>query len=650
VTAAFSRETGLPLFLLEESARLDLVGAKRWFGERVIGQPEAVDLVVDLLATVKAGLTRARKPIASLLFIGPTGVGKTEMAKALAEFLFGSKQRLTRLDMSEYADPLAVQRLIGGGFASEGILTARVREQPFAVVLLDEFEKAHPLFLDLLLQMLGEGRLTDAAGRLADFSNAVVILTSNLGAESFRQGSLGFLTDGAARQDARQHFVEEVRRSVRPELFNRLDRIVAFAPLDEQTTLKIARRQLQLLEQRDGIRFRGVHLDVGREVAAHLARKGYDPRYGARPLKRAVERELLAPLADRMNGYAGDAALDVQVRTEADGLRLHVRAQVDDETGRQVVAGGAGTSGTEAVAACLDFRRDLQALRRSSSAQEVYNEIFRLEQLEKKLERQGRKSPEQLQRLARIGRLRRITEPLEALGARGYALEDEALLGFHSGRPVHEARLRTEVHELRQQWREVLLSLYCLYFPNPDQITLAVWSEHPGHLFALARAYYGIVTESGGRADVWQYRPHRLAGDPDDPILERHEVRQPAEFLNGTPEGVLGIAFGIRAAAALPRFFPEAGVHLFTDPKNQGRCLVETEDVAVALYAPPRGIERRGGVPAGPRRRSYDWAKSVVEDHWLERQFHCHERALQAILAEAIEEMLLRNLLALVER
>jgi hypothetical protein len=314
------------------------------------------------------------------------------------------------------------------------------------------------------------------------------------------------------------------------------------------------------------------------------------------------------------------------------------------------VAGGAGTTGADAVAACLDLRRDLQALRRSSSTQEVYDEIFRLEQLEKRLERQGRKSPEQLQRLARIGRLKRITAPLKSLCAGVQALEDGALVGFHSGKPVHEARLRTEVHEWRQQWREVLLNLYCLYHVNPDEITLALWSEQPAHLFALAGAYYGIVTEGGGRADVWQYRPHRRAHDPEDAILERHEVRQPAEFLTGSPEGVLGIAFGIRAPAALPRFLPEEGVHLITDPKNQGRCLVDTQAVAVAVYDPPRGIERRGAIPTVPRRRSYDWAKSVVEDHRLERQYHCNERALQAILAEAIEAMLLRNLLSLVDR
>ena len=171
VVAAFARETGLPLWLLDDAVPLDLSATRDWFAQRVIGQEDAVSRVVDLLATVKAGLSREHKPLASFLFLGPTGVGKTEMAKSLAEFLFGSSKssgsssgqdsRLIRIDMSEYSDALAVQRLIGGSAEAEGVLTARVREQPFAVVLLDEFEKGHPALFDLLLQVLGEGRLTE---------------------------------------------------------------------------------------------------------------------------------------------------------------------------------------------------------------------------------------------------------------------------------------------------------------------------------------------------------------------------------------------------------------------------------------------------------------------------------------------------------
>lgn len=315
VTKAFARETGLPLFLLEDSVPLDLKEAQEWFATRVIGQNDAVSLIVDLLATVKAQMTRPQKPIASLMFIGPTGVGKTEMAKALAEFLFGSRERLTRFDMSEYADPLASQRLIGGLGSAEGLLTAKVREQPFSVILLDEVEKAHPQFFDLLLQVLGEGRLTDASGRLADFCTSVVIMTSNLGAESYQKGAVGFrAASDSDLQQAKEHFETAVQKRVRPELFNRIDRVVPFGPLQEDILLQITHRMLEQIQSRDGIRYRGAELTIDKEVHAWLAKVGFDIRYGARPLKRAIERELLAPLAEQMNDYQGDTAVTATVQ------------------------------------------------------------------------------------------------------------------------------------------------------------------------------------------------------------------------------------------------------------------------------------------------------------------------------------------------
>src|SRR5437764_824223 len=216
------------------------------------------------------------------------------MAKALAEFRFGSPQRLTRFDMSEYGDPVAVRRLVGTAFGSEGLLTAKVREQPFSVVLLDEFEKAHPAFFDLMLQVLGEGRLTDAAGRVADFSNAVVIMTSNLGAASFQQAPFGL---GAGQpRDQGAHFLEEVRDFLRPELFNRIDRVVPFSGLGPDIILQIARREIELIKNRDGVRLREVELEISDAVVEFLATKGFDSLYGARPLKRAIERQLLTPL------------------------------------------------------------------------------------------------------------------------------------------------------------------------------------------------------------------------------------------------------------------------------------------------------------------------------------------------------------------
>jgi ATP-dependent Clp protease ATP-binding subunit ClpA len=200
------------------------------------------------------------------------------MAKSLAEFLYQDRRRMIRFDMSEYAHPAAVERLIGGQGCSQGLLTQKVRDQPFMVVLLDEFEKAHPSFYDVLLQVLGEGRLTDGAGRTADFTSTVVIMTSNLGTESFRQAGIGFAGSGGS-EGARQHFEREVKAFLRPEMFNRIDRIVPFAPLDVGVIASIATREIGRAIERDGVRLRGVNVTLNSDVAGARLR---------RPLRRAT--------------------------------------------------------------------------------------------------------------------------------------------------------------------------------------------------------------------------------------------------------------------------------------------------------------------------------------------------------------------------
>ena len=233
VTAAFARRSGLPLALLSDDVQFRMAEVREHFEQRVLGQPRATSTVADLVAVLKAGLSDPSKPLASYFFVGPTGVGKTELAKALAEFLFGSRERLVRFDMAEYASPDAVQRLVGTSWgSSEGELTRRVREQPFCVVLLDEIEKAHPSVFDALLAVIGEGRLTDAAGRVADFRSAIVIMTSNLGASRSRSAALGFGGDSGVTGD---RYVEEAERFFRPEFFNRIDRVVVFHPLAAAT-------------------------------------------------------------------------------------------------------------------------------------------------------------------------------------------------------------------------------------------------------------------------------------------------------------------------------------------------------------------------------------------------------------------------------
>lgn len=673
VTVAFSGETGLPLTLLEESERLELAATRSWFAERVIGQAEPVDLVVDLLTTVKAGLTRPRKPIASLLFIGPTGVGKTEMAKALAEFLFGAIDRLTRFDMSEYADPDAVHRLIGGSILGEGHLTARIREQPFSVLLLDEIEKAHPLLFDLLLQVLGEGRLTDAAGRVADFSNAVVIMTSNLGAETFRQGSFGIVAQRQSVQQAREHFVRAVEKFFRPELFNRIDRVVPFAPLDEATILRIAHRQLDLIRVRSGVRYRGVSLTLAPEVAPHLARRGFDARYGARPLKRAIDRELLAPLADKLNGYAVETLVAARLSLDDGALAAEVKAivpQADDQPIR---------ADAENVTACLELRRDLQKLLRSSSALEMDNEIHRLQLIETRTHKGKAISPDDARRLSQLAAWREIRRGIDDLVAAAHTLEEVGLLALLARSPESSksdvmAKLPARLQALRVQWNRWLLALYLMRFEKPDDVLVCVFSEASSLLMLLADAYARVAVQSGGRADVWQFLPSRKKRDPSKPApLERRLVLDANLFWQGAVsvpvrwwdhekktfkdeervarplDGVIGLGLAIHGPAALPRFIGETGQHALRTPQVNGVCLVDASAHAFRDYEPPHGMDRKGAVANLERRRSYNLVAGTIEDERLDGKHYANIDNLWVGLGQTLDRCLAKNLDAMLD-
>jgi ATP-dependent Clp protease ATP-binding subunit ClpC len=294
-----SETTGLPLHVVDPQAPLDLGAVRAFFATRIIGQPEAVDCIVDRIALIKAGLTDPTRPLGVFLFVGPTGTGKTELAKALAEFLFGSPDRLVRLDMSEFQTADSLERLLAGSTErNEGAaLISSVRRNPFSVVLLDEFEKAHRRIWNVFPQLFDDGRLTDDRGRTADFRQCVVILTSNLGAAVERGGRLGFVTDVGPR--FRPAAVERVVEQVfRPELRNRIDRIVVFRPFEREQMRALLQRELMQVLTRRGFRSRPWAVEWDEAALEFLAEKGFSADLGARPLKRAVERYLLAPLAN----------------------------------------------------------------------------------------------------------------------------------------------------------------------------------------------------------------------------------------------------------------------------------------------------------------------------------------------------------------
>lgn len=297
VYRAFSVRSGIPMFLLREEQAVRYTEVLEFFARRVIGQRAAIERVAQALCMVKAGLQPPARPLANLLFVGPTGVGKTEVAKTLARFLYGTTERMVRFDMSEFTDPLAAERLIRGTQSVDGELTRRVRQQPFCVVLLDEIEKAHPAVFDLLLQVLGEGRLSDARGRTTWFHNCIVIMTSNIGARQVGRRS-GFAQDEEREASLDQSYRDEVDRHFRPEFVNRLDRVIPFSSLTATDIATVARVSMRGILERDGIAGRGVDVKISDRALAQLAAAGHSDAYGARALRRHLEHRLVVPMAE----------------------------------------------------------------------------------------------------------------------------------------------------------------------------------------------------------------------------------------------------------------------------------------------------------------------------------------------------------------
>jgi ATP-dependent Clp protease ATP-binding subunit ClpB len=296
IAEVVSKWTGVPVTKLLEGEIEKLLQMEDRLRERVVGQDEAIEAVANTVRAARAGLQDPRRPLGSFLFLGPTGVGKTETARALAEFLFDDEQALVRIDMSEYQEKHTVSRLIGAppgyvGYDEAGQLTEAIRRRPYAVVLFDEVEKAHPEVLNVLLQLLDDGRLTDAQGRTVDFRNTLVIMTSNLGSQWIHER-------GLSEDEIRERVMDAVRTHFRPELLNRIDEVVIFHALGMEQIERIVEIQLRGLRQR--LAERKMQLELTPAAAEEIARAGFDPVYGARPLKRTIQKEVIQPLAVRL--------------------------------------------------------------------------------------------------------------------------------------------------------------------------------------------------------------------------------------------------------------------------------------------------------------------------------------------------------------
>ncbi|HEX6285392.1 MAG TPA: AAA family ATPase, partial [Pyrinomonadaceae bacterium] len=316
----FSSSSGLSVGFLDDRSQLDHAQVIDVLGAEVIGQKAAVAACADAVTIAKARLNDSIRPIASFLFLGPTGVGKTQCAKALAKYLFGDRERLVRFDMNEFASYYSVARLTGTLDAPEGLLTSAVRRAPFAVLLFDEIEKAHPAVFDLLLGVMGDGRLTDARGQLVDFSNTIIVLTSNLGARE-AASDLGFRQTN--RSDASVYRLA-AEKFFKPEFFNRLSRVVPFERLRREDVQKIAYRLIEDVLNREGLIRRGVKLVIETGALNLLVEAGYHPQLGARALKRTLERQVTAPIAARLSATAPDQPLIIFLKDDGGSIKVDV--------------------------------------------------------------------------------------------------------------------------------------------------------------------------------------------------------------------------------------------------------------------------------------------------------------------------------------
>ncbi|MEL6637846.1 MAG: AAA family ATPase [Bacteroidota bacterium] len=560
IVAHFCEETGMPLFMVDPEVPMEPSKIKGRFNTQVFGQEKAVEEVVDTLSAVKTALSRTGKPIASFLFVGPTGVGKTELAKVLSRFMFGSEERMIRFDMSEFSDSYSVMRLIGETYFSDGLLTSAIRREPFCVLLFDEIEKAHPSFYDLLLQMLGEGRLTDSRGQLVNFCSTIIIMTSNIGATNLSQSriSLAGGTDPAVESS---HFRQAAEKHFRPELFNRIDKIIPFASLNRETVRYVVDREIRRFRQREGIRFRNMNLGMNDGVMDFLARTGYDPKYGARQLQRSIQEQLIVPLAKALNLIDYDDQLMVEVAVVNEALDIQIEV---DPMGLDLLMEELDK---------INFADHASRLRRQMTRFKEGHFFNRLMSRLDILEREKNKSAKRFWRngpkSTQYSQLLRSRERVDFLIQEISDLEEslsKACLALQTYRPDDIDKVKV----WEKKSLDCKLDLYAQHQPESNRCQLAIFGSHPEPIATFYTQLLAALDFTWEAKTIWFREGYSNGAESDS----RGEELGATAYLERTfrPEGknnfqpkqkgevLYGLAFDIRGRGCFLYLSEEEGL------------------------------------------------------------------------------------------
>jgi ATP-dependent Clp protease ATP-binding subunit ClpA len=592
VLTRFCEESGMPRFLVDSSTPLNLEETRQFFQSRLFGQDSAIDIIVNLLASVKTRLTRPGKPIASLLFVGPTGVGKTELAKALAEFMFGDNERMIRFDMSEFADEIAVLRLTGDLSGGQGLLTDKVRQQPFSVVLFDELEKAHFTFYDLLLQIMGEGRLTNARGQVADFCSSVIIMTSNIGAGVSRQRNPGFHNRDKSHHALVQHYLHAVQHFFRPELFNRLDQIVPFNTLDLGVLRPIVRRELDKILVRDGLRTRDVKVDIEDTVIDYLAQISGDSHYGARQLQRSLHQHIVIPLTMTLNRYPFSTSMKITIRRGANGLEIKTLIYTQKARADQTVVDTKWTL-RGITMAITKARRLAQQIDDGPIMNQLWSKWDILERSRRRL---GEKFWQDPFTTHEYGILHRLLGEAKKLLHQIETIEIDASLAF-IGINAATAELVSALanwQQAHEAWQVVLLDtvqpetgrcMFCIYGGTD-------YFEEIYNLFIrLIQEHSWTITERA----VW-IRKNR----------EQYVYTEDSTKPKRAGDRLVGRELQIMGPGAALYFSHESGVHTWLDQEQQEHpYAILIAQCAMSKYYTPQGIYRKKFLEGLEKKRQY---------------------------------------------